>query len=165
MSNMKPQIAEIGTSLTTTSAPSIRSWPRRSVIAGSGTALLACAACGSKSAAAPNSSPGAIASSRPTVAGPSGSNPAIASVSDIPAKSGLVVTAPSGQVILARAGGKVVAHTAVCTHQGAIIDGTGTCPLHGSQFDPSTGAVLAGPANQPLAAVAVKESGGKVYPA
>ena len=66
-------------------------------------------------------------------------------------------------MILAKANGKVVAHSAVCTHQGAIIDGTGTCPLHGSQFNPSTGAVLAGPANQPLAAVPVTESGGKVY--
>ncbi len=146
-----------------TSVSQTRTWPRRSVIAGSGAALLACAACGSSSTAAAGSGAAAVSSPPPAAAGSSGGRTAIASVSDIPANSGLVVKAPGGQVILAKANGKVVAHSAVCTHQGAIIDGTGTCPLHGSQFNPSTGAVLAGPANQPLAAVPVTESGGKVY--
>ena len=83
----------------------------------------------------------------------------------MPADSGLIVTAPSGQLVLARSNGQVVAHTAVCTHQGGIIDGAGVCPLHGSKFNVVTGAVLNGPATAPLAAVKVTESGGKVYSA
>ena len=128
-----------------------RVWPRRAVLAGSGAALLACAACGSTSNPAP-----------PATTSADGS---IASVSSIPAGSGLIADAPSGKVILAQADGKVVAHTAVCTHQGAIIDGSGTCPLHGSRFNPATGAVINGPATNPLAAVAVIEKDGKVFPA
>ena len=141
----------MATSTEMTSAASAREWPRRAVLAGSGAALLACAACGSTSNPAPPATTAA--------------DGAIASVSAIPVDSGLIATAPSGQVILARANGKVVAHTAVCTHQGAIIDGSGTCPLHGSRFNPATGAVVNGPASSPLAAVAVTEKDGKVYPA
>ena len=136
-----------------TAQPPQRTWPRRAVLAGSGVAVLACAACGSKSAA----------SSAPTTTAAPGVAAAIASVADIPADSGLIATAPSGPVILATAAGKVVAHTAVCTHQGATIDGSGTCPLHGSKFNPATGAVLNGPATEPLAAVTVTEKDGKVY--
>jgi Rieske Fe-S protein len=44
----------------------------------------------------------------------------------------------------------------VCTHQGATIttvtaDGKLQCPLHGSTFDPVSGAALIGPAGKPLA--------------
>jgi cytochrome b6-f complex iron-sulfur subunit len=137
-----------------------RSWPRRTVLAGSGVALLACAACASKSAGAPAST-----SSPASSAAGSNGKTAIASVSAIPADSGLIADAPSGQVILAKQDGKVVAHTAVCTHQGGIIDGAGVCPLHGSKFNPVTGAVINGPATEPLAAVAVTEADGNVYPA
>jgi nitrite reductase/ring-hydroxylating ferredoxin subunit len=144
------------------------SWPRRTVIGASGAALLACAACASKSSAGAAPSTTAAASAAAGSAGASGSTAgktAIASVSDIPADSGLIADAPSGQVILAKQDGKVVAHTAVCTHQGGIIDGAGVCPLHGSKFNPATGAVINGPATEPLAAVAVTETDGKVYPA
>lgn len=154
-------------STTTDSAP--RTWPRRAVLTGSGAALLACAACGSSNSTPPATSGAAAADPPPagtsSAAAGSAGKTALASVSDIPSDSGLIVTAPSGQVILAKADGKVVAHTAVCTHQGAIIDGGGVCPLHGSRFNVSTGAVIQGPADEPLAAVAVTETDGKVFPA
>lgn len=141
-----------------TSSPG--SWPRRSVLAGSGAALLVCAACGSANSAG-GATAGSSTSSTPSA---SSSTPTVlASVADIPTDSGLIVDAPSGKIILAKAAGKVVAHTAVCTHQGAIIDGAGVCPLHGSKFDVTTGAVLGGPATSPLAAVTVTESDGKVF--
>ncbi len=42
----------------------------------------------------------------------------------------------------------------VCTHQGAEVNlprgGVITCPHHGAEFDPASGAVRKGPATQPL---------------
>lgn len=62
--------------------------------------------------------------------------------------------------------GKVVAFSAVCTHQGcAVAVASKTeldCPCHGSKFNALTGAVLNGPANKPLPSVAVKLSGDSV---
>lgn len=48
--------------------------------------------------------------------------------------------------------GKIVAHSLICTHLGCTITENGVefeCPCHGSRFD-ENGAVLAGPAQQPL---------------
>ena len=70
--------------------------------------------------------------------------------------------APSGPLLLAKSGAKVVAHRAVCTHQGATIDGAGVCPLHGSRFDVVTGSVLEGPATEPLATAVVSDVAGQV---
>lgn len=136
-------------------------WSRRSVLAGSAAALLACAACSSKSVGtAPTTPPGAGAGTTST----GGAGTPLAKVSAIPAGSGLIAVGANGPVLLADSGGgEVVAHTAVCTHQGATIDGAGVCPLHGSKFDVKTGAVLNGPATAPLAAVAVKVTGGQVF--
>ena len=62
--------------------------------------------------------------------------------------------------------GKVVAFSAICTHQGcavAIAKPTELdCPCHGSKFNALTGAVLNGPATAPLPAVPVKVSGASV---
>ena len=62
--------------------------------------------------------------------------------------------------------GKVVAFSAICTHQGcavALAKPTELdCPCHGSKFNALTGAVLNGPATKPLPAVAVKVSGESV---
>ena len=57
--------------------------------------------------------------------------------------------------------------TRICTHQGSPVDavvksGHIHCSCHGSEFDPATGAVVNGPANQPLARVRVKVSGPNV---
>ena len=55
-----------------------------------------------------------------------------------------------------------------CTHRGGsladgvMICGTVQCPWHGSQFDVATGAVRAGPAEQPIHSHEVKEEGGAV---
>lgn len=137
-------------------------WSRRAVLAGSAAALLACAACGSKSAGTSPSTPPQPSGAGASASGGSGSP--LAKVSAIPSGSGLVAVGASGPVLLADpGGGKVVAHTAVCTHQGATIDGAGICPLHGSKFDVTTGAVLTGPATAPLTAVAVTVSDGQVF--
>ena len=59
------------------------------------------------------------------------------------------------------------AFSSICTHQGCPVDpvlksGHIHCSCHGSEFDPATGAVVNGPANQPLARVQVTVSGPNV---
>lgn len=61
--------------------------------------------------------------------------------------------------------GEVVAFSAVCTHQGCTVAPQGKefdCPCHGSRFDGTTGAVLAGPARDPLPKLTATVSGGTV---
>ena len=60
------------------------------------------------------------------------------------------------KVNVANADGRLYAFDDTCTHMGCSLangelDGTTvTCACHGSQFDVTTGAVLAGPARRPV---------------
>jgi uncharacterized protein YbjT (DUF2867 family)/nitrite reductase/ring-hydroxylating ferredoxin subunit len=73
-------------------------------------------------------------------------------VSDVPPGTALLV----GDVAVFNVGGRFCATQDKCTHrQGSLskgkLDGsTVTCPLHGSEFNVCTGAVLRGPAKDPL---------------
>jgi uncharacterized protein YbjT (DUF2867 family)/nitrite reductase/ring-hydroxylating ferredoxin subunit len=73
-------------------------------------------------------------------------------VDDVPPGSVLLV----GNVAVFSVAGGFCATQATCTHragplsEGAVDDTTVTCPLHGSQFNIWTGAVLRGPAKEPL---------------
>ncbi|BBA96656.1 putative iron-sulfur protein [Actinacidiphila reveromycinica] len=62
--------------------------------------------------------------------------------------------------------GTFKAFSAVCTHQGCVLDTvdgtTASCPCHGSEFNAETGAVVRGPADKALPAVDVKAVGGKL---
>jgi Rieske Fe-S protein len=62
--------------------------------------------------------------------------------------------------------GRFVAYSVVCTHQGCPVayrDGELLCPCHGSLFDPAHGgAVVRGPAQEPLQVIEVATEGGKV---
>ena len=66
--------------------------------------------------------------------------------------------------------GEFVAYSAECTHQGCTVTyratGKGylTCPCHGSVFDPvSSGQVVSGPADEPLARLRIEVRNGRIF--
>ena len=69
------------------------------------------------------------------------------------------------QVSVAAVGGRLYAFDDACTHMGCSLgegklDGTTvTCPCHGSQFDVTSGAVIRGPAHQPVRSRSVEVQG------
>ena len=72
------------------------------------------------------------------------------------------------RVSVARANGRLYAFDDLCTHEGCPLSAgllTGTtimCQCDGSRFDITTGAVLNGPATEPLTVYEVKEDGGEI---
>jgi 3-phenylpropionate/trans-cinnamate dioxygenase ferredoxin subunit len=68
-------------------------------------------------------------------------------------------------VNVANAGGRLYAFDDTCTHaqcslaEGALDGITVTCDCHGSQFDVTSGAVLHGPARQPVRSRTVQVEG------
>jgi nitrite reductase/ring-hydroxylating ferredoxin subunit len=70
------------------------------------------------------------------------------------------------KVNVAFVGGHLHAFDDKCTHRGCSLAGgkldgsTLTCPCHGSQFDVTSGAVLHGPAQQPVRSRSVQVDGG-----
>jgi Rieske Fe-S protein len=72
-----------------------------------------------------------------------------------------------GQLIIAQDTTGFFAFSAVCTHQGCLVNapsktGTTICYCHGSEFD-GNGAVLKGPATTPLPHYALSVCNGNVY--
>ena len=71
-------------------------------------------------------------------------------------------------VMLVRRGHKVIALADRCTHrggplhEGALADGTITCPLHGSRFCVDDGAVVEGPATRPAPVFEARVTAGRV---
>ncbi len=75
-------------------------------------------------------------------------------MADIPVGGGTIL--PDRQLVVTRPSeGEVKVLSAVCTHQGCLVDtvanGTISCPCHGSAFS-LTGDVTSGPATRPLPA-------------
>jgi Rieske Fe-S protein len=135
-----------------------------------------------------NANNGGIAGSQPAQGS---STPAAADGSTAAAGGSTAAAASSGPVVLARTadipvgGGKILtdkkivitepqsgtfkAFTAVCTHQGCIVDsvsgGTINCPCHGSKFSIVNGSVVNGPAPSPLAPVGIEVQGTSIVQA
>lgn len=69
------------------------------------------------------------------------------------------------KVAVANVGGTLHAFGNVCTHRrcplakGDLEGTTVTCPCHGSQFDVTSGAVLSGPAEEPVPSYPVRIEG------
>ena len=144
--------------------------PQRRTVVLAGVVVLAgggaLAACGSGDSTAMSSTtvpPGSETAGPSPSPSASGSTKAIVKLDDVPIGGAVAAQAPSGAVIVAQpAEGRVVAFSAICTHQGCKVAPAGVtlnCPCHGSKFDAMTGRVLNGPAKADLEPVAVKISG------
>jgi Rieske Fe-S protein len=114
---------------------------------------------GVSSGAAAGVSSGAAASSGPVV---------LARTGDIPVGGGKILT-DKKIVITEPQSGTFKAFTAVCTHQGCIVNsvsgGTINCPCHGSKFSIANGSVVNGPAPSPLAPVSIEVQGTSIVQA
>jgi Rieske Fe-S protein len=155
---------------------------RRSVVTVAGAAALGVAgvgtlaACGGSSSgstttsAAPAASSAAAAAPAASSAAAGGSAAApIAKLADVPVGGAVAADLAGAKIILSQpTAGKVVAFSAICTHQGCPVAPKGAtlaCPCHGSVFDAATGAVTQGPATKALPAVSVKVDGDNIVPA
>jgi Rieske Fe-S protein len=131
---------------------------RRRALAGSAALAVGApvlAACGSDGSTAVDS--GASGGS-----GGSGSGETLASAADVPVGGCLVV--PDAKVVVTQpTEGDFKAFTAVCTHQGCLVEtsteGDIPCPCHSSKFSLDDGSPVSGPATSALAAVGITVDG------
>ena len=146
--------------------------PRRQVLgvalAATGAACAGCSSSGSSGSSTPAATAPQPPASSPTTGGSAGSSaPAqpLAATSAVPVGGGTVLT--DQQIVLTQpTAGVFKAFTAVCTHAGCTVskveNGTIDCPCHGSRYSVTDGAVVNGPAQNPLAPIAITVSGGQV---
>jgi thiosulfate dehydrogenase [quinone] large subunit len=141
------------------------------VAGGLGVAGLATGLIGQKLKGSPvaQPSPSVTASSTPTGAVPTGTK--ITSVANVPVGTAFKFTDPTSGMpayLMQPAAGKFVAYSAICTHEGCIVNdnvanGSFDCPCHGAQFDAATGAHTRGPGRGDLAKLNVSASGDSIY--
>ncbi len=144
---------------------------RRAVLAGAcaacAAALAGCARYGTSNGLAGSPALGGAYPAAPPAAGTgapaTASGPVVlAKTTDIPVGGGTVLTARK-IVITQPQAGTFHAFTAICTHQGCLVNavsgGTINCPCHGSRYSIVNGSVVRGPAPLPLAAVAILVQG------
>ncbi|MGI8459900.1 MAG: Rieske (2Fe-2S) protein [Propionibacteriaceae bacterium] len=85
--------------------------------------------------------------------------------SAVPVGGGTVL--PTAYVVTQPTAGDYKAFTNICTHQGcpvaSVTDGQIVCNCHGSHFSITDGSPVSGPAQTPLAAKTVVESGANLY--
>ena len=153
--------------------PSVRTSNRRALLACAGAAcaaaLAGCARYNSSNGIAEGqSAPAGSSSGAPVSPGGSNGSTVLAKTTDIPVGGGTVVR-DKKIVITQPKAGSFDAFTAVCTHQGCLVDsvsgGTINCPCHGSKFSIANGSVVNGPASAPLAPVNIKVQGSPIVQA
>ena len=119
--------------------------------------LSSCTTYGSGPAAQPSEAAGSGSAS----AGGSAGAPLTAKEADIPVGSGKVF--PDAKAVITQPKkGEFKAFSAVCTHQGCLVEtvtDTINCPCHGSKYSITDGSVVNPPAPQPLPEKTIKVSG------
>ena len=136
---------------------------RRTVIMNAG---LAAAAVATLSSCTTYGSGPATESSAPASApGAGGSAQGVTTkTADIPVGSGKIF--PDAQTVITQPKkGEFKAFSAVCTHQGCIVDAvtnTINCPCHGSKYSITDGSVVNPPATQPLPPKTIKVEGSEL---
>lgn len=89
----------------------------------------------------------------------------LVAVADVPVGGGVVIENPPIVVTQPEAG-SIKAFTAICPHQGClvdeVVDNEIICPCHQSRFSAVDGAVIVGPAMQGLGAASVTVADGEV---
>ncbi|HLN75839.1 MAG TPA: Rieske (2Fe-2S) protein [Nocardioidaceae bacterium] len=139
---------------------------RRALIRGvavGGLALPLLAACGSDGGGTGSAAPSGSQSGSGD-GGAAGGGTTVAA-SDVPVGEGKILSAEK-VVVTQPSKGSFKAFSAVCTHQGCIVqtvtDGRITCPCHGSAFSVKDGSVINGPATQPLESLSVSVKGDQI---
>ena len=112
--------------------------------------------------AACGSSTSSDASSTPAAGGSAAAGGGATKAADVPVGGGVVLADPA-VVVTQPTAGDFKAFSSICTHQGCAVsevtDNQIVCPCHGSVFSATDGAVLKGPATQPLPAAKVSVEG------
>jgi Rieske Fe-S protein len=140
-----------------------RSLTRRGALAAGATVAgaAALAACASGKSNSPLNSSSSSSSALAAAGQP------LAKLSDIAVGGAVSATLSDGSpIIVSRPSATTaVCFSAKCTHMSCTVQPKGTllqCPCHGSQYNPTTGAVLRGPAPRGLAPVPVHVADGEV---
>lgn len=147
--------------------------PRRTVLAaGAGGAAALVTGCSKYGDEGGGSASDRSTSAAPDTGGtnepPKGSAPAgekLAQTSAIPVGGGKIFDAQK-VVVTQPTSGEFKAFSAVCTHQGCLVDkvsdGTIDCPCHGSKFSVESAEVVDGPAPRPLPPKQITVSGDSI---
>jgi len=134
---------------------------RRVLLAGAGvTCAAVLAGCTTNDAGNGGSTPAASDTATSAASAPAAA--ALAATSQVPDGGGKIIDGIN-IVITQPQSGSFKAFSAICTHQGCIVNsvsnGTIDCPCHGSKFSIKDGSVVNGPATKPLPAIAIKVEG------
>jgi|SoimicmetaTmtLPA_FD_contig_51_2676336_length_1013_multi_2_in_0_out_0_1 Rieske Fe-S protein len=136
---------------------------RRTVIMNTGLAAAAIAGLSSCTnyGTAPASQPSAATSGGASGGSSAPAGPLTVKEAEIPVGSGKIF--PDAQTVITQPKkGEFKAFSAICTHQGCVVDtvtNTINCPCHGSKYSITDGSVVNPPAPQPLPAKTIKVSG------
>lgn len=93
----------------------------------------------------------------------------VGSADEVPEGEATPFAVGDAEIAVARSNGTLFAFSDICTHRGCNLANGGEiegstieCECHGSIFDMGTGAVIQGPATEPIATYGVAEDGGQL---